>query len=257
MRGTDRICIKDTDGRTEMIEFKNVTRVFKTGFMKKEVFALRDLNLTVKRGDVFGFIGPNGAGKTTAIKILAGLIFPTSGEVLIDGVSSKKSCSRKNLGFLPESPHFYEYLSAFEFMKLSASLLTSEHSEALSDEHIHESLKRVGLEDATHKRIRKFSLGMVQRLGIAQAMLGDPEVLVLDEPLSSLDPFGRRDVRQILENLKEQGKTIFFSSHIIHDVEKIATRVAIIKNGSVIIEGKLSELTGDSDLEEFFVNEAN
>ena len=240
-----------------MIDFKDVTMTFKTGIGKKKVCALNKLNLSVKKGEVFGFIGPNGAGKTTAIKILAGLIFPTSGEVLIDGVPSDHSSSRKKLGFLPESPYFYDYLSAFEFMKLTASMLVDVDEDLLTDEKICETLKLVGLEDAMHKRIRKFSLGMVQRLGIAQAITGDPEILVLDEPLSSLDPFGRRDVRKIIETIGDQGKTIFFSSHIIHDVEKIAGRVAIIKNGSIIADGKLSDITGDISLEEFFVHEAN
>lgn len=237
----------------EVIKFSNVSKIYKTGSFKKDVYALKDLNLTVNKGEVFGFIGPNGAGKTTTIKLLTGLIYPTSGSIEINGISSKNYMSRKSLGFLPESPHFYEYLTGYEYLDLIASM----HYISGKKEKIYESLELVGLIDAKDLRIRKYSRGMGQRLGIAQAILGDPDILLLDEPLSGLDPFGRRDVRKIIEILKDKGKTIFLSSHIMDDVERIATRVAIIKSGSVIKDGILSEITKDISLEEFFVNETN
>ena len=239
-----------------LIEIRNVTKVFKTGFFSKDVVALKNLTLSIEKGEVYGFIGPNGAGKSTTIKLLMGIIKPTSGIILINGVSSTDFRSRRSVGFLPESPHFYDYLTGFEFMKLSGSIMGGFGSRIASGE-LKECLEMVGLKDAMHKTIRKYSLGMVQRLGIAQAVLGNPEIMIFDEPLSSLDPFGRRDVKLILDRLKNQGETIFFSSHIIHDVEKIATRVGIIKNGSMLAEGALPDLTEKGSLEEFFVHETN
>ena len=241
----------------EMIKFSNVVKTYNKGFLKKEVVALNKISLSVNKGEVFGFIGPNGAGKSTAIKMLAGIIFPTSGSIEIAGVSVLNHKARSKLGFLPESPRFYDYLSAFEFMKLVASLLEVGDRELVSDSKIYEYLEMVGLKEVSQRIIRKFSLGMVQRLGIAQALLGNPEVLVLDEPLNSLDPFGRRDIMKILKELKESGKTIFLSSHIIQDIERIATRIAIIKNGSIVIEGNIAEITKKTSLEEFFVHETN
>jgi len=240
-----------------MIEFKNVTKVYNTGLFKENVFALKNLSLTVEKGEVFGFIGPNGAGKSTAIKLLAGIIFPTSGQIFIDGVSTFDFRARIKLGFLPESPHFYEFLSAFEFMQHIVSLTPYFRNMKRLEAKIHECLDLVGLKHAKFIKIRNFSLGMVQRLGIAQAIVGDPELLIFDEPLSSLDPFGRRDVMAIIKELKEQGRTIFLSSHIIHDVEKMASRIAIVKDGSIIAEGALAEITENNSLEEFFVHEAN
>jgi ABC-2 type transport system ATP-binding protein len=241
----------------EMIKFSNVSKIYNKGILKKEVVALNDVTLSIKKGEVFGFIGPNGAGKSTAIKILAGIIFLTSGSVTIGGIPISDPSSRKKLGFLPESPRFYDYLSAFEFMKLISTLLNVEDKSLLSDSKIYELLDIVGLKSVSKRVIRSFSLGMVQRLGIAQALLGDPEVLLLDEPLSSLDPFGRRDIMNVLKDLKDKGKTIFLSSHIIQDIEKIATRIAVIKNGSIVARGEISEITKKTSLEEFFVHETN
>jgi ABC-2 type transport system ATP-binding protein len=256
MNAIDLINLREVKGMG-IISFKDVSKSYKIGMFKKDIPALQSLNLEVNAGDVFGFIGPNGAGKSTTIKILAGLIKPTAGTIMIDGISSLDFNARKKIGFLPESPRFYEYLTGYEYLKLISSLMVGIEKKYQTKEAINECLDLVGLKEAKDKRIRKYSRGMGQRLGIAQAILGDPEILVLDEPLSGLDPFGRRDVRNIILKLKDKGKTIFLSSHIMDDVEKIATRVAIIKNGLIVADGKLSDMTNEVSLEEFFVHEAN
>ncbi len=237
-----------------IITLENVTKVYKTEFLKKNVVAVKNLTLEIQKGEVFGFIGPNGAGKTTTIKLLTGLIKPTSGTIMINGISSSKNESRNLIGFLPESPQFYEYLTGYEYLAMISSLIPKQ---TIGKNEINETLERVGLIRSKDVKIRKYSRGMGQRLGIAQAIIGNPEILILDEPLSGLDPFGRQDVERIINDLKKDLKTIFFSSHIISDVEKMANRVAIIKNGTIICDGPLKDLTKEVSLEEFFVNEAN
>ncbi|MCB9526550.1 MAG: ABC transporter ATP-binding protein [Myxococcales bacterium] len=219
---------------------RRLTRGWNLKGIAQRVEAVRGLSLTVAPGQTFGFLGPNGAGKTTTIKMLMGLIHPTSGGGTLLGEPLGSKAARARLGFLPEHPYFYEYLKPLEFLDFYGSLFNmtarerKRRAEALID--------RVGLQHAINRPIRKFSKGMVQRIGVAQALINDPDLVVLDEPMSGLDPMGRKDVRDIITDLRAKGKTVFFSSHILQDVELICDRVAIVTHGRVRAEGPLDEL---------------
>ncbi|MEP7342946.1 MAG: ABC transporter ATP-binding protein [Acidobacteriota bacterium] len=223
------------------IEIENLTQDYATGFWRKRpVRALDALNLRVEAGEVFGLLGPNGAGKTTTFKILMGLIRPTAGEARILGSGVGDVKTRARVGYLPEQPYFYDYLTAREFLLYCGALC--DMPRMLAAERADELLGQMSLTDSASKPLRKFSKGMLQRLGIAQALIHDPEVLFLDEPMSGLDPLGRREVRDLIVGLRAQGKTIFFSSHILTDVEAMCDRVAILNRGRLIESGKLSDI---------------
>jgi ABC-2 type transport system ATP-binding protein len=207
---------------------------------------VNELNLEVKKGAMFGFLGPNGAGKTTTIKILVGLNKPTGGEIEIGGENINE-ISKKNIGFMPEDPYFYDHLTALEFLKFMKNLFPQEGK----DPKI--ILEMVGLKKAINVKIDHFSKGMKQRLGLAQAIINDPDYLFLDEPLDGLDPIGRREFKQILLNLKKQGKTIFFNSHILSDVEEICDEIGIINKGKLIYSGPVKKFAGTKTLEDAFV----
>lgn len=224
-----------------VIEIQNLTQDFQTGFWRKHpVRALDGLSLRVEAGEVFGLLGPNGAGKTTTFKILMGLIRPTSGSPRILGSAIEDVSMRRRVGYLPEQPYFYDYLTAREFLVYCGALC--DLPKAVASQRTEELLHQVGLADSADKQLRKFSKGMLQRVGLAQALVNDPEVLFLDEPMSGLDPLGRREVRDLIVSLRAQGKTIFFSSHILTDVEAMCDRVAILNKGRLIESGKLSEI---------------
>ncbi len=201
--------------------------------------ALIGLNLKVERGEIFGYLGPNGAGKTTTIKILMNLISPTAGEVKILGQDVKNPEVRRKIGFLPDRPYFYEYLTGREFLDYCGKLFNLKKRERT--ERIDKLLELVGLTQDQNLQLRKYSQGMLQRLGFAQVLINDPELLILDEPLTSLDPLGRRDFKDILIKMKNQGKTVFFSSHILEDAEDICDRVGILVKGKLIKIGILEE----------------
>lgn len=223
------------------IETDNLTQDFLTGFWRKQtVRALDGLSLSVASGEVFGLLGPNGAGKTTTFKILMGLIRPTSGEARILASPVQDVTMRRRIGYLPEQPYFYDYLTAREFLLYCGALC--DLPKATASQRTDELLQQVGLTDSADKQLRKFSKGMLQRVGLAQALIHDPEVMFLDEPMSGLDPLGRREVRDLIVGLRAQGKTIFFSSHILTDVEAMCDRVAILNKGRLIESGKLSEI---------------
>ena len=201
---------------------------------------VRDLSLEVRRGEIYGFLGGNGAGKTTTIKMIVGLIFPDRGSVEILGVDSRRAAARRGLGFLPENPYFHDYLTAEEFLRYYGRLYGLGGADLAR--RVRATLERVGLADQGGTALRKFSKGMVQRVGVAQAILADPALVILDEPMSGLDPIGRRDVRDILLELKGRGTTLFFSSHILQDAEMICDRVGILSEGRLVKEGTLGEL---------------
>lgn len=214
------------------IEIHGLSKAYAVGFWKKQLLpALRSLDLTVDSGETFGFLGPNGAGKTTTLKLLMGIIFPTSGSATVLGKDCLDPEVKRKLGFLPEQPYFYDYLSAPELLDYYARL--SGIPAAARKQRIDELLGRVGLSDVGAKQLRKFSKGMLQRVGIAQAIIHDPEIVILDEPMSGLDPVGRHDVRELIQHLKDQGKTIFFSTHILSDAEALCDRVGIIHKGEL------------------------
>ena len=225
------------------LEIKNLTKEYTIGFWrKKPVRALDNLNLEVHQGESFGFLGPNGAGKTTTLKILMRLIFPTGGDARILGAGLDDMAMRARIGYLPEQPYFYDYLTARELLVYCAKIFGLSKAEALT--RAEKLIHQVGLEQAADKQLRKYSKGMLQRAGLAQSLINDPEVLFLDEPMSGLDPMGRREVRDLIAGLRAQGKTVFFSSHVLSDVEALCDRVAIMNKGCLIESGKLSDILG-------------
>src|ERR1700689_3438127 len=214
------------------IEIERLTKDYSVGFWRKKMRrSLDHLSLQVEEGESFGFLGPNGAGKTTTMKLLMGLIFPTSGTARVRGRSINDVRMHREIGYMPEQPYFYDYLTARELLAYFARFFGFNAAER--NERVARFLSLVGLAAAADVQLRKFSKGMLQRVGIAQAILHDPQVVFLDEPMSGLDPVGRREVRDIILDLKRQGRTIFFSTHILSDAEMLCDRVA------VLVEGKL------------------
>ena len=214
------------------IEIHGLNKRYRTGFWRKtQTWGLKDLTLEVKEGEVFGCLGPNGAGKTTTLKILMGLIFPTSGSARILGMEVSDPRVKAQIGFLPEHPYFYDYLTAFELLEYYAQL--SGVPAKGRKRRVEMMLDRVGLADAAHTQLRKFSKGMLQRCGIAQAIVHDPKLVFLDEPMSGLDPIGRREVRDLIQSLHDEGKTVFFSTHILSDAETLCDRVAVLHKGEL------------------------
>ena len=224
------------------IRARGLRKTFRTGFTMRAVEAVRGIDLDVKDGEIFGFIGPNGAGKTTTIKMLTGLIHPTDGEAWIQERPVADPSSRRQLGFLPEGTYFHEYLTGRELLDFHARLLGLPRD--VRQERIPKLLERVGIPHAADMRIRSYSKGMRQRAGLAQALVGDPDILILDEPMSGLDPLGRKDVRDLILLLRDEGKTIFFTSHILADAEMICDQVAIIVRGKIVHQGYLDDLLG-------------
>jgi ABC-2 type transport system ATP-binding protein len=224
------------------IEILGLEKTYSVGFWRKRPKrALRPLHLAVEEGEIFGFLGPNGAGKTTTLKLLMGLVYPTSGSARILDMELSDPRMKAQIGFLPEQPYFYDYLTARELLEYYGRLSGVAGKER--SRKVDEVLKRVGLPDVGGVQLRKFSKGMLQRVGIAQAILHEPRVVFLDEPMSGLDPMGRREVRDLMEQLKQEGKTVFFSTHILSDAEALCDRVAIIHLGELRGVGAVEELT--------------
>ncbi|HLW55177.1 MAG TPA: ABC transporter ATP-binding protein [Candidatus Angelobacter sp.] len=223
------------------IDIRGLSKDYAIGFFKKQLRpAVKSLSLTVNSGETFGFLGPNGAGKTTTLKMLMGIIFPSAGSATILGQDCMDPTVKQKIGFLPEQPYFYDYLSAPELLDYYAQL--SGVSAADRRHRIGDLLARVGLGDVGNKQLRKFSKGMLQRVGIAQAIVHDPEVVFLDEPMSGLDPLGRYEIRELIQGLKDAGKTIFFSTHILADAEALCDRVAVIHKGELRGIGVVNDL---------------
>jgi len=223
------------------IEILGLEKTYLVGFWRKRPKrALLPLHLQVEEGEIFGFLGPNGAGKTTTLKLLMGLVFPTAGTARILGRSWTDPEVKAQIGFLPEQPYFYDYLTAHELLDYYGQLSGVPGQDR--KRRIEAVLARVGLTDIKGLHLRKFSKGMLQRVGIAQAILHDPKLVFLDEPMSGLDPLGRREVRNLIEQLKQEGKTVFFSTHILSDAEALCDRVAIIDHGELRSVGAVEDL---------------
>jgi ABC-2 type transport system ATP-binding protein len=217
-----------------------LTKVFEVGLRRRRVCAVDAIDLAVSEGEIFGFVGPNGAGKTTTIKMLMGLIFPTSGSAFIFDAPIPSDAAKARIGYLPEHPAYHEFQTGAEAMRFFAILAGVPGAERAR--RCDELLGLVGLADAADRQIRKYSKGMQQRLGIAQALVGDPALVVLDEPMSGLDPVGRREMRDLILELKRRGKTVFFSTHILSDVEALCDRVGVIIGGKLRDSGRLDAL---------------
>jgi len=226
------------------LEIIGLEKTYSVGFCRKRPkHALRPLHLAVEEGEIFGFLGPNGAGKTTTLKLLMGLVFPTSGSARILGFEWTDPKVKAQIGFLPEQPYFYDYLTARELLAYYAQLSGVPAKERRR--RVDAVLHRVGLPDVGGVQLRKFSKGMLQRVGLAQAILHNPRIVFFDEPMSGLDPMGRREVRDLMEQLKHEGKTVFFSTHVLSDAEALCDRVAIIHQGELRGIGVVADLTSN------------
>jgi ABC-2 type transport system ATP-binding protein len=230
----------------DAIKIEDLRKSFRLGFIPKTREILKGITLGVKEGEIFGYLGPNGAGKTTTIKCLLGLIAPDTGTIEIFGKPHASYKARETLGFLPENPYFYDYLTATEFLAFYADLFGLD--KAAKAERIARLLKLVGLERAAHLQLRKFSRGMSQRIGLAQALINEPRLVILDEPLGGMDPLGRKEIRDIIVRFKDEGRTVFFTSHILQDIEMICDHVAIIVGGRIVKQGALQDLVSEKVL---------
>jgi len=223
-----------------VISIRELRKDYRQGFLMRWVTAVRNVSFEVERGDIFGFIGPNGAGKTTTLKVLMGLARPTSGFASIFGIQVPSAKALGRVGFLPENPYIYPYLTPTEFVEMCGSL--SGLRRGVLRDRTRDVLRKVGILYAADRPARKLSKGMLQRLGLAAALVSDPELLVLDEPMSGLDPVGRKEVRDLIIEERRANRTILFSTHILSDVESLCDRVTILRKGEVVVTGKLDEL---------------
>lgn len=237
------------------VEVKNLVKDFKGALGVKNVRAVKDVSLQIAPGEVYGLIGPNGSGKSTTMKAVLGLVAPTSGATLIFGRNSLKVDSRNEVGFLPENPYFYKHLTAAETVRFYGKLCGMRGRKL--KERIGELLELVGLQDARDRRLRGFSKGMLQRIGLAQAMVQDPRLLVLDEPTAGVDPTGSRQIRDLILELKNRGITVFLCSHLLEQVQQVCDRVGIIHQGVLVNEGRLDELISVENRTEIILENAS
>jgi ABC-2 type transport system ATP-binding protein len=229
-----------------VLNIEDLHKSFKTGFLLRKKKILKGISLTVEEGEIFGYLGPNGAGKTTTLKCILGLLFPEKGKIELFGLPHLSLRAKERIGFLPENPYFYEHLTASEFLNFYGELSLKKKKKITS--RVKELLHLVGLEPWARMPLRKFSRGMLQRIGFAQALFNEPSLVLLDEPLGGLDPLGRKELRDIIVRLKQEGKTVFLSSHILQDIEMICDRVAIIIDGQIINQGTLHDLVSEKIL---------
>lgn len=247
-----------TDKRL-MIEVSNLHKTFHIGFFRKKVHAVAGIDFSVQEGEIFGLLGPNGAGKTTTLKMMMGLISIDKGNIKLLGKDSSSHLARVDIGYLPEHAYFHEYLTPLELMAFYGRLYGMKKKEIRARSE--KLLIKMGLKDALKRPLKKFSKGMLQRVGLAQALLPEPQLLILDEPMSGLDPIGRKFVTDLIVDLNKSGKTIIFSSHILSDVERLCSQVVILRKGVKAAEGTLSQLLKNDDgteetLESLFVRKA-
>ncbi len=225
-----------------IIVAEGLTKIYRSGFWKfKKVFAVKNLSLIIEEGEIYGLLGPNGAGKTTTLKMLVGLCQPTKGTIKIMNGEPQSLEVRKQIGFLPEQPYFYEYLNGYELVSLTAQM----YGQQVTKKRINEILELVGMAEAKDVYLKNYSRGMLQRIGLACALIIDPKILILDEPMGGLDPIGRKGMRDLIIQLKKQGKTIIFSSHILSDAEMLCDRIGILIKGEKVKEGTISEIIGE------------
>jgi ABC-2 type transport system ATP-binding protein len=237
-----------------MIKIQGISKEFKEGITGKRIKALERLDLEIKRGQVFGFLGPNGAGKSTTMKILMNLIYPDTGFASIMGMDVRERDTRKHVGYLPENPYFYDYLSAEELLWFGGRTSGLTFSDIKN--RTNELLEKVNLSSARKRYLRSYSKGMLQRAGLALALIHDPDVIILDEPMNGLDPIGRKMVGDLIVELKARGKTVFFSSHILTDIERFCDRAGIIIGGKLYrVDTMDNYLSGSASLEDFFMKE--
>ncbi len=240
---------------TPAIRIRDLEKVFPVPLRRRQVVALRGLSLDIPAGHVYGLLGPNGSGKSTTLKILLGLVTPTSGSSEIFGVPSHQVASRAEVGFLPENPYFYKFLTGAETISFYGKLC------GLSGRHLRERVKdlleTVGLTEAGERRISGYSKGMLQRIGLAQALVHDPRLLILDEPTAGVDPAGSRQIRDLILQLKDRGKTILLTSHLLEQVQEVCDRVGILARGRLVREGSLDILTGITGQTEYLIENAS
>jgi len=229
------------------IKTVNLTKRYSGLWSKQAVDAVKNLNLEVYRGEIFGFLGPNGAGKTTTIKVLLGIIYPTEGEAYVLGQPAGDPKNHYRISYLPETPYFYDYMTGREILTFYAKLFGIAEPER--SKRVNELLDRVGLSRAADQTLRTYSKGMLQRIGLAQCLINDPELLILDEPTAGLDPIAHIDIRDMILDLRNQGKTLFISSHQLSDVERVCDRVAILNKGVMVQLGRIEELLAGGHVE--------
>ncbi len=249
MKSTADLPVEETTvNQIPVVETSELTKIYYTGFwMNQKIKSLKSCSLRVNQGETFGLLGPNGAGKTTLLKLLLSIVRPTSGRGLLLGKPLGDRTVKQKIGYLPENAYFYDYLTGWEFLQFTAGLF--QIPSEIQQQRIPLLLELVGLSKsaAQKKQLRQYSKGMLQRIGVAQAIINDPEVVFLDEPMSGLDPMGRYQIREIILSLKAQGKTIFFNSHVLSDVEKICDRIAILNAGELLCIGSLDQLLGTTE----------
>ncbi len=238
---------------TSAISIEDLTKDFPLGFGHLKLRAVEDLSLEIADNQVFGLLGPNGSGKSTTIKVILGLLAPTRGTCGIFGTPSAEVSSRRDVGFLPEAPYFYRYLTGFELVRFFGRICQVEKSKL--NDRVHEVIEWVGLKEAAHRRVGTYSKGMLQRIGLAQALVHDPRLVILDEPTAGVDPVGSAEISSLILKLKEQGKTIILCSHLLGQVEDICDRIAILNRGKLILEGELRDLVSKKDLRSVVVQD--
>ncbi|MEI6278006.1 MAG: ABC transporter ATP-binding protein [Verrucomicrobiae bacterium] len=236
------------------VTVENLTKIYPVPMRRQRVVAVRNLSLEVREGEVYGLLGPNGSGKSTTLKVLLGLVTPNEGTTTIFGRDSREYRSRAEVGFLPENPYFYKFLTAAETLRFYGKICGLGGKPL--DARIHELIELVGLQDASHRRVGGFSKGMLQRIGLAQALVQDPKLVVLDEPTAGVDPAGSRQIRDLILDLKRRGKTVLLTSHLLGQVQEVCDRVGIMARGEMVREGSLDDLTTIKRQTEFLVEDA-
>ena len=239
---------------TPAVRIENLTKVFPVPLRRQRVTAVRNISFEVRPGEVYGLLGPNGSGKSTTLKILLGLVTPNQGRAMIFGQDSRDYHSRRDVGFLPENPYFYKFLTAAETLRFYGKVCGM--GGTILNKRIDELIHLVGLEDARDRRIGGFSKGMLQRIGLAQALIQDPRLVVLDEPTAGVDPAGSHQIRDLILDLKKRGKTVLLTSHLLEQVQEICDRVGIMARGEMIREGALADLVSVKNQTEFVIENA-